>query len=73
MSEYHVGCGAFGILAGTLNKDKTLWKDKSYVTEEAVFSVANYLLVNGKEARFDYKGKGYVMRVMLSTEGEHAK
>ena len=29
MSEYHVGCGAFGIYAGTLEpKNKSLWHNK---------------------------------------------
>lgn len=28
MAEYHVGAGAFGIYAGTLNKNKTLWQNK---------------------------------------------
>lgn len=32
MAEYHVGCGAFGIYAGTLNsKNKNLWQNKSEV------------------------------------------
>ena len=31
MSEYHVGCGSFGIYAGTLNsRNKNIWKNKSY-------------------------------------------
>ena len=28
MAEYHVGCGAFGIYAGTLNKKKDRWQNK---------------------------------------------
>lgn len=29
MAEYHVGCGAFAIYAGTLNsKNKSLWQNK---------------------------------------------
>ena len=29
MAEYHVGCGAFAIYAGTLNaKNKNLWQNK---------------------------------------------
>ena len=29
MAEYHVGCGAFGIYAGTLEpRNKSLWKNK---------------------------------------------
>lgn len=30
MAEYHVGCGAFAIYAGTLNsKNKRLWQNKT--------------------------------------------
>ena len=36
MAEYHVGCGVFAIYAGTLNKSKTLWQNKSECTDEAV-------------------------------------
>lgn len=42
MAEYHVGCGAFGIYAGTLNKQKTMWQNKSDVTEEARQAVIMY-------------------------------
>lgn len=42
MAEYHVGCGAFGIYAGTLNKQKTMWQNKSDVTEEARQAVIQY-------------------------------
>lgn len=42
MAEYHVGCGAFGIYAGTLNKKKTMWQNKSDVTEEARQAVIMY-------------------------------
>ena len=36
MAEYRVGCGAFGIYAGTLNsRNKSLWQQKSDVTDEA--------------------------------------
>lgn len=42
MAEYHVGCGAFGIYAGTLNKQKTMWQNKSDVTEEARQAVILY-------------------------------
>ena len=37
MAEYHVGCGAFGIYAGTLEpKNKNLWRNKTDVTDEAI-------------------------------------
>lgn len=45
MAEYHVGCGAFGIYAGTLNsKNKSLWQNKSEVTDEAVEAVRDYMV-----------------------------
>lgn len=37
MAEYHVGCGAFGIYAGTLNnKNKSIWQNKTECTDEAM-------------------------------------
>ena len=45
MAEYHVGCGAFGIYAGTLNsRNKELWKNKSDVTDEAIGAVRDYMI-----------------------------
>lgn len=45
MAEYHVGCGAFGIYAGTLEpKNKTLWRNKSEVTDEAIEAVRDYMV-----------------------------
>lgn len=44
MAEYHVGCGVFEIYAGTLNKEKTLWKAKTIVTDEAIEAVRDYML-----------------------------
>ena len=44
MAEYHVGCGAFGIYAGTLNKNKTMWQNKTEVTEEAIGAVMDYMV-----------------------------
>ena len=35
MAEYHIGCGAFAIYAGTLNKAKTMWQNKTECTEVA--------------------------------------
>lgn len=44
MAEYHVGCGAFGIYAGTLNsKNKTLWQNKTECTDEALCAVRDYI------------------------------
>lgn len=45
MAEYHVGCGAFGICAGTLNhKNKYMWQNKSEVTDEAIGAVRDYMV-----------------------------
>ena len=45
MPEYHVGCGAFGIYAGTLNsKNKNLWQNKTECTNEALCAVRDYLV-----------------------------
>lgn len=46
MAEYHVGCGAFAIYAGTLNKAKSMWSNKSECTEEAICSVRDYMAAN---------------------------
>lgn len=45
MTEYHVGCGAFGIYAGTLNsKNKNLWQSKTECTDEAIDAVRDYMV-----------------------------
>lgn len=44
MAEYHVGCGAFEIYAGTLNKEKTMWKAKTKCTDEAIEAVRDYMV-----------------------------
>ena len=44
MAEYHVGCGAFAIYAGTLNKAKTMWQNKTECTDEAINSVRDYMV-----------------------------
>lgn len=47
MAEYHIGCGAFGIYAGTLNsKNKNMWKDKTECTDEAICAVRDYMVDN---------------------------
>lgn len=64
MAEYHVGCGAFGIYAGTLNsKNKSLWQNKSVVTDEAVSAVAQYLLQENKDLLFTRDGVRYRMAI----------
>lgn len=45
MAEYHVGCGAFGIYAGTLNsRNKNMWRNKTECTDEAICAVRDYLV-----------------------------
>lgn len=45
MAEYHVGCGAFAIYAGTLNsKNKTMWQNKTECTDEAINAVRDYMI-----------------------------
>lgn len=55
MAEYHVGCGVFGIYAGTLNsKNKNLWQNKTECTDEAIGAVRDYMvqeLLGGFECR----------------------
>lgn len=74
MSEYHVGCGAFAIYAGTLNsKNKNLWQNKSEVTDEAISAVAQYLLQENKSMRFKYKNKEYRLCVLEVKSQEEDK
>lgn len=69
MDEYHVGCGAFGIYAGTLNKRKDRWQNKSEVTEEATHAVVQHvkqeMMLDKKSTRTDEFTfiDGSVMRV----------
>lgn len=63
MSEYHVGCGLFAIYAGTLNKNKTMWTNKSDVTGEAFEAVAQYCIEHDEALEFDYEGKRYRLAV----------
>ena len=71
MAEYHVGCGAFAIYAGTLNsRNKSLWQNKSEVTDEAVSAVAQYLLQEDKSMRFKCKGKRYRLCVIEDGDGD---
>ena len=71
MAEYHVGCGAFGIYAGTLNsKNKSLWQNKSEVTNEAISAVAQYLLQENKSLLFNYHGCCYRLSVTPESSKE---
>ena len=45
MAEYHIGCGKFGIYAGTSNsKNKYLWQNKTECTDEAINAVRDYMV-----------------------------
>lgn len=71
MAEYHVGCGITAIFAGTLEpRNKTRWRDKSNVTNEALCASAQYLISNEKEFRFQYKDDWYAMRIEKLEEDE---
>ena len=50
MPEYHVGNSVFNnIYAGTLNKDKTKWVNKSDVTNEAIAAVFEWFMTHMEE------------------------
>lgn len=70
--EYHVGCGLFGIYAGTLNKKGDMWLHKSDVTDEAFNSVAQYCVDHKEALNFSYNGKRYRLEVNEIKEGEDA-
>ena len=57
MAEYHVGCGTFGIYAGTLKKNNKEWKDKTECTDEALCAVRDYLY--GEAITRKYSTWGY--------------
>lgn len=73
MPDYHVGCGAFGIYAGTLNRTKTLWQNKSEVTNEAICAVAEYMLQENKRMRFEKNGKLFELKVQEVSEDAGSK
>ena len=64
MVEYHVGCGAFGIYAGTLKPNGIEWRNKSDVTDEAISAAAQYLLQHDESMEFTYKDKRYRLGVI---------
>ena len=80
MVEYHVGCGAFAIYAGTLNKSKTMWKNKTECTEEAIDAVRDYMveeLLGGfdyekmNKSGYEWKLKdGRTVKLMIEIGGE---
>ena len=63
MAEYHIGCGITAIYAGTLNKNKTAWVNKTDVTDEAFRAVAQYCIEHCEALEFDYAGKRYHLGV----------
>ena len=73
MAEYHVGCGAFGIYAGTLNKKGDMWLNKSEVTDEVLGASAQYLMEHEKEFRFKYRDKHYVLCVEKMENADERK
>ena len=66
MAEYHVGCGAFGIYAGTLNKKGDKWLNKTEVTDEACCAVAQYLIEHEEKMKVSYNGRRYALVVRES-------
>lgn len=57
MAEYHVGCGVFGIYAGTLMPNGTMWRNRTQVTDEAICAVRDYLM--GEFIKDDKTQGGY--------------
>lgn len=64
MAEYHVGCGITAIFAGTLNKTKDRWINKSDVTDEAFKAVAQYCVDHDEALNFTCNGKRYRLCVV---------
>lgn len=73
MADYHVGCGAFGIYAGTLEpRNPNLWRNKSEVTDEAINAVRDYMvqeLLGGFDCS-KAKTQGYVWTLKDGREVE---
>lgn len=75
MADYHVGYGAFGIYAGTLNrKNKNLWQSKTECTDEAINAVRDWMindllgvLIVAKERKMLIYGN-YKMEELLNYE-----
>ena len=53
MAQYHVGCSPITatIYAGTINKKGDSWVNKNDVTEEALASVRDHLVIKAMEAK----------------------
>ena len=85
MAEYHVGCGAFAIYAGTLNsKNKSLWQNKTECTDEAICAVRDYMVqellgglrcTKGTTGGYDWtlkEGRTVELRVTIYEDYQHA-
>lgn len=80
MVEYHVGCGAFGIYAGTLNPKKTTWRQKTECTDEAIEAVRDWMVSDclggiecekGTQGGYAWKLKdGRTVRLLVAIEKE---
>lgn len=69
MAEYHVGCGLQWIYAGTMNREKTDWANKSEVTQEAYAAVFQHVKedmetnkVLGRTYKFTFRD-GFMLEV----------
>lgn len=79
MAEYHVGCGAFAIYAGTLkSKNKTMWQNKTECTDEALCAVRDYMVqeclggFNSKKTSGGYEWTlkdGRIVELLVSIKG----
>lgn len=65
MASLKVGCsGLTGeIFAGTVSKNNVWGRNKTEVTDSAVSSVAQHLVMRDESLYFTYKGKRYVLKV----------
>ena len=72
--EYHVGCGMFGIYAGTLKPNGMEWRNKTEVTDEAICAVRDYLMgefIKGDKTQGGYEWKtkdGRTVKLFLKVE-----
>lgn len=84
MAEYHVGCGAFAIYAGTLNsRNKAMWQNKTECTDEAIGAVRDYMVSeclggfdcrNGRSGGYEWTlkdGRIVELRVTIKENAEN--
>ena len=73
--EYHVGCGMFGIYAGTVKTNGKEWRNKTEVTDEAICAVRDFLMnefIKGDKTEGGYEWKtkdGRTVKLLLKVEG----